>query len=93
MLAREGDSVLLTTICAAESAANSSFLPLTVVYSERFSAAGRTASGFLKREGKQRDHEVLTSRLVDRPLRPGAPHSRVAVPLCHQPTPPAAAPR
>jgi polyribonucleotide nucleotidyltransferase len=43
---------------------------LTVVYQERFSAAGRTSSGFQKREGKPRDSEVLVSRLVDRPLRP-----------------------
>jgi len=64
VLAREGDTVVFTTICAAERAAASadSFLPLTVVYQERFSAAGRTASGFQKREGRSRDNEVLTSR-------------------------------
>jgi hypothetical protein len=74
VMAREGDTALYTTICAADApAADGSFLPLTVVYQERFSAAGRTASGFIKRDGKQRDNEVLTSRLVDRPLRPVFP--------------------
>lgn len=74
VLAREGETVLYTTICADTAPAEDpSFLPLTVVYQERFSAAGRTASGFIKRDGKQRDSEVLTSRLVDRPLRPVFP--------------------
>ncbi len=74
VMAREGDTALYTTICGADApAADGSFLPLTVVYQERFSAAGRTASGFIKRDGKQRDNEVLTSRLVDRPLRPVFP--------------------
>ena len=73
VLATEGETVLLSTICAETRAAagsDSSFLPLTCVYQERFSAAGRTPTGFLKREGKSRDAEVLISRLVDRPLRP-----------------------
>ena len=71
VMAIEGETVLFTTICASdEPPKDSSFLPLTVVYQERFSAAGRTASGFIKRDGKQRENEILVSRLVDRPLRP-----------------------
>ena len=71
VLAREGDTALFSTICCDPSTAtDGSFLPLTVVYQERFSADGRTASGFVKRDGKQRESEVLVSRLVDRPLRP-----------------------
>lgn len=41
-----------------------------VHYTERFSAAGRTSGGYLKREGKPKDHEVLVARLIDRPIRP-----------------------
>ena len=71
IMATEGETVLYTTICASdEQPKDKSFLPLTVVYQERFSAAGRTASGFVKRDGKQRESEILVSRLVDRPLRP-----------------------
>ena len=73
VLAREGDTTILSTICAGESGQDGSFLPLTVVYQERFSAAGRTSSGFSKRDGRPRDNEVLVSRLVDRPLRPVFP--------------------
>ena len=71
IMATEGETVLYTTVCASEEQPkDKSFLPLTVVYQERFSAAGRTASGFVKRDGKQRESEILVSRLVDRPLRP-----------------------
>lgn len=71
VMATEGETTLFTTICASDEAPkDASFLPLTVVYQERFSAAGRTASGYVKRDGKQRESEVLISRLVDRPLRP-----------------------
>lgn len=73
VVAREGDTTLLTTLCTGESGADGTFLPLTVLYQERFSAAGRTSSGFSKRDGRARDSEVLVSRLVDRPLRPVFP--------------------
>ena len=63
--------MVYTTACAdSDSTSDGSFAPLHVHYSERFSAAGRTSGGFLKREGKAKDHEVLVSRLIDRPLRP-----------------------
>ena len=63
--------MLLTTACADEdSSGDGSFAPLQVHYTERFSAAGRTSGGYLKREGKPKDREVLVSRLIDRPIRP-----------------------
>ncbi|GBG70114.1 hypothetical protein CBR_g5744 [Chara braunii] len=70
----DGETVLFTTVCAAEEAENvGDFVPLTVNYQERLSAVGRTSGGFFKREGRPRDHEVLTCRLIDRPLRPLMP--------------------
>ncbi|GFR41812.1 hypothetical protein Agub_g2582 [Astrephomene gubernaculifera] len=62
--------LLATACCSAAPVGDGSFVPLTVNYSERFSAAGRTSGGFVKRDGRPRDSEVLVSRLVDRPLRP-----------------------
>jgi polyribonucleotide nucleotidyltransferase len=68
---RYGDSVVLVTACYASSARdNIDFLPLTVDYREYTYASGRIPGGFFKREGKPTDKEVLTSRLIDRPLRP-----------------------
>lgn len=70
-MAQEGETVLLTTACCADGVSgDGSFLPLQVNYFERFSAAGRTSGGFNKRNNRQGMGEVLTSRLVDRPLRP-----------------------
>ncbi|KAL3689743.1 hypothetical protein R1sor_016052 [Riccia sorocarpa] len=67
----DGETILYTTACtASESIEPSDFVPLTVNYQERFSAAGRTSGGFIKREGRTRDHEVLVCRLIDRPIRP-----------------------
>jgi len=66
-----GETVIYTTACADKGKpGDGSFLPLSVQYMERYSAAGRTSGGFIKRDGRQKDGEVLTSRLVDRPLRP-----------------------
>ncbi|KAK9830771.1 hypothetical protein WJX74_006445 [Apatococcus lobatus] len=71
---QDGDTVIYSTACCGEEAAtDGSYTPLTVNYNERFSAAGRTSGGFLKRDARQRDNEVLVSRLVDRPLRPMFP--------------------
>jgi polyribonucleotide nucleotidyltransferase len=47
-----------------------SFVPLSIHYQERFSAAGKTAGGYIKREGRPKDDDVLIARLVDRPIRP-----------------------
>ncbi|KAG0595170.1 hypothetical protein M758_UG145500 [Ceratodon purpureus] len=71
----DGETVLLTTVCASkEPSEPSDFVPLSVQYQERFSAAGRTSGGFIKREGRARDHEILVCRLIDRPIRPMIAH-------------------
>ncbi|HEY4212127.1 MAG TPA: polyribonucleotide nucleotidyltransferase [Steroidobacteraceae bacterium] len=66
-----GDTVVLVTACAAKSAiAGRDFFPLTVNYVEKTYAAGRIPGGFFKREGRPTEKETLTSRLIDRPIRP-----------------------
>jgi polyribonucleotide nucleotidyltransferase len=68
---RMGNTMLLATVVSAKEAGEGvDFMPLTVDYKEKFSAAGRFPGGFLKREGRASDYEILTSRLVDRVLRP-----------------------
>jgi polyribonucleotide nucleotidyltransferase len=68
---RSGDTVVLVTACAAASAREGiDFLPLTVDYKEYTYASGRIPGGFFKREGKPTEKEVLTSRFIDRPIRP-----------------------
>ena len=78
-----GNTVLLATVCAAKDAVpGTDFMPLQVDYREQYSAAGRFPGGFAKREGKASDEEILTSRLVDRALRPLFPsnyHAEVYV--------------
>ena len=80
---RMGNTVLLATVCAAKHAnPGVDFMPLQVEYKEKFSAFGRFPGGFTKREGKASDYEILTSRLVDRALRPLFPdnyHAEVYV--------------
>lgn len=68
-----GNTVLSTVVAADEPRDFMGFFPLTVEYREKVSAAGRIPGGFIKREGKLSDHEVLTSRLIDRSLRPFFP--------------------
>jgi polyribonucleotide nucleotidyltransferase len=71
VIVRFGDSVVLVTACrSASPRENIDFLPLTVDYREYAYAAGRIPGGFFKREGKMADKEVLTSRMIDRPIRP-----------------------
>ncbi|MDY0272607.1 MAG: polyribonucleotide nucleotidyltransferase [Advenella sp.] len=71
VLASMGDTVVLATVVAAKQAkAGQDFFPLTVDYVEKTYAAGRIPGGFFKREGKPSEKETLTSRLIDRPLRP-----------------------
>ena len=68
---RMGDAMLLATVVSSQTAGeNVDFLPLSVDYQEKFAAAGKIPGGFLKREGKLSDYEVLICRLVDRALRP-----------------------
>ena len=80
---RMGKTMLLATVCAAKEATpGTDYMPLTVDYKEKFSAFGRFPGGFMRREGKASDYEVLTSRLVDRVLRPLFPddfHAEVFV--------------
>ncbi len=71
VLVRLGDTVVLTTACAArEPRPGIDFLPLTVDYRESNYAAGKIPGGFFKREGRPNEKEVLTCRVIDRPLRP-----------------------
>ncbi len=65
-----GTVVLVSVVGAREAEADQDFFPLTVDYRERTYAAGRIPGGFFKRDGRPRDREILTSRLIDRPLRP-----------------------
>lgn len=68
---RMGDTMLLATVCSAKDANEGvDFMPLTVEYKEKYASIGRYPGGFLKREGRASDYEILTSRLVDRVLRP-----------------------
>ena len=66
-----GGTMLLATVTAAtEVKEGTDFMPLTVDYKEKYYSAGRFPGGFMKREGKSSDYEVLISRLIDRPIRP-----------------------
>jgi polyribonucleotide nucleotidyltransferase len=71
VLVRQGDSIVLVTACASPNPREGiDFLPLTVDYKEYTYASGRIPGGFFKREGKPSEKEVLTSRVIDRPIRP-----------------------
>src|SRR5579872_4085370 len=67
---KKGGTVVLATVCSAPSKEFPGFLPLTVDYREQFSAAGKIPGGYLKREGKFTDKEILTGRIIDRAIRP-----------------------
>ena len=83
VMLKMNNTVLLATVCAAKDAVpGTDFMPLQVDYREQYAAAGRFPGGFTKREGKASDNEILTSRLVDRVLRPLFPsnyHAEVYV--------------
>jgi polyribonucleotide nucleotidyltransferase len=70
VVARYGESMVLATACMDNKATEKDFLPLTVDYREYTYAAGKIPGGFFKREGRPSEREILTSRLIDRPLRP-----------------------
>ncbi len=72
VIARMGDTMVLCTVCAGEDKDND-FFPLTVDYREKYYAAGKIPGGYFKREAKPTDREVLTARMIDRPLRPMFP--------------------
>ena len=65
-----GDSTVLSVVTARNEASDQDFFPLMVIYQEKLYAAGKIPGGFLRREGRPSEHETLTSRLIDRPLRP-----------------------
>src|SRR5216684_604018 len=75
IVARYGDTVVLTTACMASTANDRDFIPLTVDYRENTYSAGKIPGGFFKREGRPSEKEILTSRLIDRPMRPLFPDS------------------
>src|SRR5687768_2025840 len=70
VVVRYGDTVVLSTAAWKEGAVLGDFMPLTVDYKEYTYAGGRIPGGFFKREGRPTEKEILTSRLIDRPLRP-----------------------
>ena len=71
VLVRLGETIVFATACAAPNAEDEAdFLPLRIDYQEKFFSAGKTLGGFIKREGRPSEREILTSRLIDRPLRP-----------------------
>jgi polyribonucleotide nucleotidyltransferase len=76
VMVRYGDTMVLVTAVAAEEAKeDQDFFPLSVEYREKSSAAGKIPGGFFKREGKPSEKEILSSRLIDRPIRPLFPKS------------------
>ncbi len=71
---KAGETILLATACSAPPPSeDTDFLPLRVDYQEKFSSSGKTLGGFIKREGRPTEKEILTSRLIDRPIRPMFP--------------------
>jgi len=84
VVVRMGETMLLATVVSSPEAKEGvDFLPLTVDYREKFSAAGRIPGGFLRREARPSDGEVLVMRLVDRALRPLFPDDYHAVGRVH----------
>jgi len=71
VFARYGGSAVIATACCSEQEREEiSFIPLSVEYNEKYYAAGKIPGGFIKREGRPKDREILVSRLIDRPMRP-----------------------
>lgn len=71
VILRQGETMVFTTACASSEASQEvDFLPLRVDYQEKFSSAGKTLGGFIKREGRPSEKEILVCRLIDRPIRP-----------------------
>src|SRR5690554_6016657 len=69
-LVRYGDTTILSVATSKNEPSTGDFFPLMVIYQERLYAAGKIPGGFLRREGRPSEHETLTSRLIDRPIRP-----------------------
>jgi Polyribonucleotide nucleotidyltransferase (polynucleotide phosphorylase) len=87
---RLGDTMVLVTACYARDPKDVDFVPLTVEYKEYQYAAGRIPGGFFKREGRPTEKEILTCRMIDRPIRPlfpaGTPSRRRSSPSSSRPT-------
>ena len=77
---RMGDTCVLAAVCSGPARKGADFFPLQVDYREKFSAAGRFPGGFIKREGRPTDKEILTMRMTDRPIRPLFPEGFFEVP-------------
>lgn len=75
VMVTSGETMVLVTATASQKEIDADFLPLQVEYREKTAAAGKIPGGFLKREGRPSDKEVLTARLIDRPIRPMLPKS------------------
>ncbi|MCC6932119.1 MAG: polyribonucleotide nucleotidyltransferase [Deltaproteobacteria bacterium] len=70
VIARHGDTMVLATACYAKKDGEQDFFPLTVDYQEKAYSAGKIPGGYIKREGRLAEHEILICRLIDRPIRP-----------------------
>jgi polyribonucleotide nucleotidyltransferase len=77
VIARQGDTVVMATVCSTTPRAGTDFFPLTVEYQEKAYAAGKIPGGFFKREGRLAEHEILTCRIIDRPIRPLFPEGYI----------------
>jgi polyribonucleotide nucleotidyltransferase len=66
----EGSAVIATVCCSEDAVSGLDYVPVTVDYNEKYYAAGKIPGGFIKREGRPKDKEILVSRLIDRPMRP-----------------------
>src|SRR5919202_973594 len=69
-LVQFGETMVLATVTVSESQSTLPFFPLTVEYREKTYAAGKIPGGFIKREGRPHDHEILAARIIDRSIRP-----------------------
>ncbi len=70
VILRQGDTMVMATVCSASAKPNQDFFPMVVDYQEKFYAGGKIPGGYLKREGRPGEHEILVCRLTDRPIRP-----------------------
>jgi polyribonucleotide nucleotidyltransferase len=77
VILRQGDTMVMATVCEAGAKPDQDFFPLVVDYQEKFYAGGKIPGGYLKREGRPGEHEILVCRLTDRPIRPLFPDGYV----------------
>ena len=70
VIVRHGDTIVMATVCSAPAREGADFFPMVVEYQEKAYSAGKIPGGFIKREGRPGEHEILTCRIIDRPIRP-----------------------